>query len=54
MGEVISFEREPRQSTSHPIVEALDELGLALAEHGHQWTERQRLLYETAIDYIGG
>lgn len=31
------------------IREALDALGLALAEHGHTWTVEQRRLYEQAI-----
>ena len=31
------------------IVDALDTLGLALVEHGHVWTARQRQLYERAI-----
>ena len=31
------------------FIEALDELGLALAEHSHRWTARQRRLYERAI-----
>jgi len=31
------------------IVDALDALGLALAEHGHVWTDRERQLYEVAL-----
>ncbi len=30
------------------ILEALDKLGLALAEHGHVWTYRERQLCERA------
>ena len=37
----------------HPIVEALDALALALTNHHHQWSEREALLYETAITYCG-
>lgn len=32
-----------------PIVDALDALALALTEHGHQWTDHERSLYEEAI-----
>jgi hypothetical protein len=39
---------------SHPITDALDALALALAAHGHEWTERERQLYETAISYLSG
>lgn len=31
------------------IASALDALGLALANHGHQWTDAERDLYERAI-----
>jgi len=31
------------------VTEALDALGLALVEHDHIWTTRQRQLYERAI-----
>lgn len=30
------------------IGKALDALGLALVEHGHCWTDRERQLYERA------
>lgn len=30
-------------------IEALDALGLALAEHDHHWTDHERRLYEAAI-----
>jgi hypothetical protein len=36
------------------ITEALDALGLALAEHGHVWTDRERQLYESAVAICGG
>jgi hypothetical protein len=39
------------------IHEALDALALALVDHGHQWTDKQRALYEEATascdDYTG-
>lgn len=38
----------------HPILEALDTLGLALADHGHTWTDREVSLYETAVAYVLG
>jgi len=31
------------------IIEALNALALALAGHDHQWTDKQRDLYEKAI-----
>ncbi len=33
------------------IVKALDKLGLALAEHGHEWAVEERELYERSISY---
>lgn len=30
-------------------IDALDALGVALAAHGHQWSNRERHLYERAI-----
>jgi hypothetical protein len=45
-------DRRPR-ARSHPIVDALDALAVALADHGHKWTDRERGLYETAISYCG-
>ncbi len=36
------------------IREALDTLGLALAEHGHAWTDRERQLYERAVTISSG
>lgn len=32
---------------------ALDMLGVALADHGHNWTDEQRSAYETAIKMLG-
>jgi len=34
------------------IVEALDKLGLALAEHNHKWTVEERELYEKSISLL--
>jgi hypothetical protein len=31
------------------LLEALDTLGLALAEHNHYWTPDERSLYEEAV-----
>lgn len=31
------------------IIEALDLLGVTLAEYNHQWTPEERKLYETAV-----
>jgi hypothetical protein len=31
------------------ILDALDALGLALADHGHKWTDHERRLYEDAV-----
>lgn len=35
-----------------PIVDALDALALALTDHGHQWTNEQRALYDNAIERL--
>lgn len=37
----------------NPFSEALDALALALASHKHVWTDRERMLYETAFSYLG-
>ncbi len=31
------------------IIKALELLGLALANHNHQWTKTERMIYEKAI-----
>ncbi len=31
------------------ILKALDELALALANHGHKWTRKERTLYERSV-----
>ena len=56
MGDVVDLNdaRERLRSTGfkHPIVDALDTLAVALAEHGHTWTDSERWKYETAIMYL--
>ncbi len=54
MGEVISLDVRQQPAPPHPIIEALDVLALALADHGHVWTDREKSLYETAVNYLGG
>lgn len=55
---VVDFDAAKRrlaeQSPPHPILEALDALGAALAAHGHEWTDREHHLYETAVAYVIG
>ena len=54
MSNVISLEARRRTDTPpHPLLEALDALALALVEHDHTWTDRERQLYETATSYLG-
>lgn len=45
-------ERLGRPGPPNPILEALDELGLALVDHDHVWTDRQRALYEEAVERL--
>jgi hypothetical protein len=61
MSDVIDFasarnrllsEAEP--AAANPILEALDLLALALADHDHVWTDREKTLYETAVSYLCG
>tara|TARA_R110001599_G_scaffold12011_1_gene56358 strand:+ start:596 stop:793 length:198 start_codon:yes stop_codon:yes gene_type:complete len=56
MNNVIDFsaarERANQPEQTHPIQEALDSLALALCDHAHEWTDRERQLYETAVSYI--
>lgn len=49
-----AIERRDAMEPPHPILAALDALALALAEHGHAWSERERQLYETAVSYLFG
>lgn len=56
MTNVVDFEKAKARGAKppeHPIVQALDALALALADHGHSWSEREVSLYETAISYCG-
>jgi hypothetical protein len=34
------------------VVGALDSLGVALASHGHEWTEGERVIYEESINDV--
>ena len=34
------------------ITGALDSLGVALADHGHEWTEGERCIYEAAVECV--
>lgn len=36
------------------VLGALDSLGVALAEHGHEWTDGERTIYEQAITLLKG
>ncbi len=40
------------QNEPRVILDALDALGLALADHDHMWTHRERRLYERAISFL--
>jgi hypothetical protein len=35
------------------VREALDTLALALTDHGHVWTDRERSAYERAVRILG-
>jgi hypothetical protein len=52
--DAIRSRRQSSTETPNPILEALDVLALALADHGHVWTDRERTLYETAVTYLNG
>lgn len=47
--ERMAAERADWQDSKALIALALDALGLALADHNHQWTDAERDLYEQAI-----
>ena len=34
------------------VVGALDSLGVALADHGHEWTEGERAIYEESVQIL--
>jgi len=42
----------PPSTPQNPILAALDALGVALADHGHTWTDREHALYENAVGYL--
>lgn len=42
--------REERPERPRLLLDALDTLALALANHGHAWTDDERLLYESATE----
>ena len=46
-------ERRGKEAPPNLLVDALDALGLALSNHAHVWTKRERMLYETALTYFG-
>ncbi len=56
MTNIIDFEAaqiRAAEPISHPVVRALDALALALSEEGHEWSDQEVWLYETAISYFG-
>jgi len=36
------------------IIGALDTLGVALADHGHKWTDGEREIYERSLSLLRG
>ena len=52
----LAAEREKRTpkpgTTGNVILDALDLLGLALVEHSHAWSDRERQLYEDAVAMV--
>ncbi len=58
MADILEFKvartRDPAEAPPHPILRALDSLSLALASHGHEWSDREHQLYETAVSYVRG
>lgn len=44
----------PRKDASNVALNALDVLALALLEHKHCWTPKQRSLYEKAVAELEG
>lgn len=39
-------------SDNNVILRALDTLAVALADHDHNWTNGEKQLYETAVEYL--
>ena len=58
MSDVIDLQEVRRRLASeappHPVQEALDALALALSEHDHTWTDRERQLFDSATAYLSG
>ncbi len=36
------------------ILGALDSLGVALSEHGHEWSEGEKTIYEMSVEALKG
>ena len=51
---VVEIFRAMNVARSSAVTQALDALGLALAQHAHIWTARERQLYEQAITTASG
>ena len=56
MADILDFGAARQQHEAskpvHPILQALDSLSLALADQGHEWSDREHQLYETAVSYV--
>lgn len=46
--------RREAAGPSHPVLDALDALALALAGHGHVWSAEERAQYEHAVELLRG
>jgi SOS-response transcriptional repressor LexA len=46
--------KEPLANTAAVLLDALDSLGLALAEHNHQWASSLRDKYDNAVGLLVG
>ena len=44
--------RAPTPEDCNMILGALDSLGVALANHNHEWTEGERAIYEAAVEFV--
>ena len=40
------------KNLSNPAIEAINTLALALTEHSHQWTKKERSLYKKAMKFL--
>jgi hypothetical protein len=52
MSNVVDIEPKRAAKANATALEALDALALALADHDHDWNERERQLFEQAIDAL--